>query len=156
MTATRVSVEVRISRRVLIVDLGHSTPCHIWQGAKTKDGYGSVKVDGAVLYTHRVMYALFVGDLIPGMHVDHVCRNRACCNPEHLEQVTPEENTRRGDAAILSVVTVAAIKARAFDGEPIAAIAREFDVSSTAIRNIRDGVTWIDVAPAFDVGFAVA
>lgn len=46
--------------------------------------------------THRWAYERFVGIVPPGLHLDHLCRNRSCVNPEHLEPVTPQVNTLRG------------------------------------------------------------
>lgn len=71
--------------------------CWVWTGAVDKDGYGQVKVDGRVLKVHRVSYALHNGtDLPSSMDVDHICRNRACWNPEHLRAQTASENRRDG------------------------------------------------------------
>ena len=70
--------------------------CWEWVGSKT-NGYGRVQVDKRTLYTHRVMWGELVGPIPLGMHLDHLCRNRACCNPDHMEAVRPVENTRRGE-----------------------------------------------------------
>lgn len=70
--------------------------CWIWQGDKTKRGYGRFRVDGKMVLSHRVSYELF-NEYIPyGLEIDHLCRNHSCVNPEHLEAVTHKENCKRG------------------------------------------------------------
>lgn len=81
----------RLHGRVEIVD-----GCWVWTGATT-DGYGRVKVAGRAELVHRVVFAEVVGPIPAGMHLDHLCRERACCNPDHLEVVTQQENTLRGE-----------------------------------------------------------
>lgn len=71
--------------------------CWLWNGNKTKAGYGKFKVDGRDDMAHRVVYRLIVDEIPEGLHIDHLCRVRACVNPSHLEPVTHAENMRRGD-----------------------------------------------------------
>lgn len=74
--------------------------CWIWRGEINRNGYGRVNIYGRKLMTHRVLYELLVGSIPEGLVLDHRCRNRACCNPMHLEPVTPRENTLRGEAKL--------------------------------------------------------
>lgn len=81
--------------RYVAVDI--QTRCWNWLGHISPNGYGRVAPTGrGCLYAHRYSYEAFVGPIPEGLEVDHLCRNRACCNPEHLEPVTPLVNNHRG------------------------------------------------------------
>lgn len=74
--------------------------CWLYTGATGKTGYaritlppGDSKVSIAV---HRAVYQALVGPIPEGMELDHLCKNRNCVNPNHLEVVTHTENVRRG------------------------------------------------------------
>lgn len=73
--------------------------CWVWQGNKTPQGYGWVSHRGRSFRAHRLSFELFRGEIPhPSQLVlDHLCRNRACCNPDHLECVTNRENLMRGN-----------------------------------------------------------
>ena len=72
--------------------------CHNWLGAYDHHGYGRFydrKIKKAV-FAHRTAYELFVGPIPEGLTLDHLCRNRGCVNPRHLEPVTHQVNILRG------------------------------------------------------------
>lgn len=98
----------RIESRIYVrLDSG----CWEWLGVIAPNGYGMLGIGRRSLgekrtaYAHRLSYETFVGPIPAGHDLDHLCRNRCCCNPAHLEPVTRRENNLRGDGpAILSAL----------------------------------------------------
>lgn len=70
--------------------------CIIWTGPKTEDGYGYFSKDSRNQKTHKVAYEAQNGLIPKDLVIDHLCRNRACLNPAHMEPVTNRENILRG------------------------------------------------------------
>jgi len=71
--------------------------CWIWLGSCNDRGYGKMWDGSRLSYVHRLSYEAFVGPIPNGLTIDHLCRNRQCLNPEHLEPVTNRENILRGE-----------------------------------------------------------
>lgn len=89
----------QISR--LFWDKIRKTPngCWEWIGGKYPHGYGRLDLAKRGMYPHRVSYEIHKGSIPDGLHIDHLCRNRGCCNPAHLEAVTCAENIKRSPIA---------------------------------------------------------
>jgi hypothetical protein len=70
--------------------------CWLWTASTNVGGYGQFSLDNRPMTSHRFSYSSIVGEIPEGYFLDHLCRVRLCCNPTHLEPVTPQENTLRG------------------------------------------------------------
>ena len=92
------SVTERLLAKVVLDD---KTGCWNWQGTITPagTGYGNLQVAGRAQRAHRIAYEIFVGPIPEGLQLDHLCRNKRCVNPGHLEPVTAAENKRRDHAS---------------------------------------------------------
>jgi hypothetical protein len=80
------------------IDRSELGPCWIWTAATNGVGYGVLGRGGrgaGLVYAHRFSYQIHRGAIPDGLELDHLCRNRGCVNPYHLEPVTRSENLRR-------------------------------------------------------------
>lgn len=89
--------------KVRVEDRGHTSACWTWRWALTEKGYARTRLPqifgGKRLRIHRAAYEFLIGPFPDGLVADHLCRNRNCVNPAHVEPVTIGENTRRGEGA---------------------------------------------------------
>lgn len=121
------------------------TQCWEWQRVKNSEGYGQLYVDGVKVYAHRYFYEQKYGLLPEGYEVDHLCRNRACANPEHMETVTHAENTQRGSCAKLTPEDILTIRAAVERGAAQKAVASQFNIHSSHVSRIISGQYWGNV-----------
>ena len=93
----RITDKIRIKfwKHVLLPSINPKI-CWEWQGQRHDKGYGVFDINGKSYLAHRISLAIHGRKLIKGLTVDHLCRNRLCVNPHHLEQVTNKENILRG------------------------------------------------------------
>ena len=69
-----------------------SGDCWVWLGGESGKGYGSFWINGRLSRAHRVSYTNLVGPIPDGLDIDHICYNRRCVRPEHLQPVTRKQN----------------------------------------------------------------
>ncbi len=85
------------------VEMPTEDGCWVWLGHRIT-GYGGFWAGGKNVMAHRYAYGLFGGVIPRGLEIDHLCRDRSCVNPKHMEPVTHIENCRRGNSAQVSRV----------------------------------------------------
>jgi len=89
----KASLEERFWSRV---DKNGPNGCWVWTGGLNPCGYGKIRVGVQTRGAHRVSYEIAKGTVPNGLQLDHLCRNRRCVNPDHMEPVTQRENILRG------------------------------------------------------------
>ena len=91
MAANNISPIKRFLKNLIINKNG----CWEWQ-RHLVTGYGRFRINYKHTFTHRFIYEYYYGKINNSLVLDHLCRNRKCCNPKHLEVVTQKENINRG------------------------------------------------------------
>lgn len=92
MTTRGLPLEERLRLHVVYEPM---SGCWLWDGYQDPQGYGRLKVAGVSRLAHRVSHELFIGPVVDDLTVDHLCLNKSCVSPWHLEAVTKAENNRR-------------------------------------------------------------
>lgn len=117
--------------------------CWVWQGRLQPDGYARVHIRGVSTPVHRWSYEHFVGPIPAGLVIDHLCRNRACCNPAHLEAVVQRTNVMRAPTAL---PTINAAKTHCIRGHELAG--RNLVITRNGIHPARQCRTCINLRAA--------
>lgn len=128
--------------RYAVTDTGHTTACMIWKLAKTHNGYGIERdFTGKKVRAHRRAYEAKFGAIPADLQLDHLCRIRACVNPDHLEPVTSAENVRRGEKTKLTREIVIEIRAST---EMQHVLGRRFGITQSQVSRIKSKRSWRD------------
>jgi HNH endonuclease len=122
-------------------DRGYPTPCWVWLRASSNKGYGVYGHDARP--AHVVYYEHVRGPVPTGMELDHLCRVRACVNPEHLEPVSRAENARR--SPLVAKLTSEDVRAIRGSQEPQRVTAARYGVARQTVSDIRLRRRWRDL-----------
>lgn len=105
-------------------------------------GYGQYVIGYKILPAHRYFYEKYRGKVKSGLELDHLCRNRKCCNPSHLEEVSRAENVRRGLLAKLNYEKVKEIRSLYDHGVGQSKLADIFGVNQSQISRVVNNLRW--------------
>lgn len=118
-------------------------PCWEWSLSKNADGYAQVYRRGGGWLVHKRLYELLRKNVDDGMELDHLCRNRGCVNPYHLEEVPHRENVMRGNGhrKVSEDDVVRMFKLRR-QGIGCTELARTFGLTANHVSRILTGKSW--------------
>ena len=145
-------------------DASSVSTCHIWNGAKTSRGYGTIQINKVKSLVHRHAYAHYHGlslDDLKGLVIRHICDVPSCANPLHLLAGTQAENlqdmrdknranTAKGEQAGRAKLTERQVIAIRADNRATAEIQKDYGINSATVSMIKRRVSWTHVPPADD------
>jgi hypothetical protein len=135
-----------------------SSGCWLWEGKTHPSGYGFFNANGRKIYAHRYPYEYLNGPVPPSLELDHVCENKACIRPDHLDPVTHAENMRRAglrgawsgernSQAKRTELEVEVIKRAHELGAPVKDLARIFNIPLRSVYYIIKRENWRSIEP---------
>jgi hypothetical protein len=127
--------------------------CWEWQSSLNAGGYGRFSTNGDKISAHRLAYELVKGPIPEGLHIRHMCHNRLCCNPNHLDVGTPRDNAQdaikagrfsQGRINGMSKLTPADVVLIRQNTARLKVrdLARQYGVSAGTISNVKTGKIW--------------
>lgn len=129
--------------------------CWEWTAWTNHKGYGKIKIQGKMKFSHRVVFEETFGPIHNGLYVMHICDNPKCCNPNHLKQGTLLENNQdrhrkgrtkanflKGDKNIKAIISND-VALRIFNEAGSAKeVAAKLKVNAQLVSDIKIGKTW--------------
>lgn len=116
--------------------------CWIWTACLQPNGYGKFGYHGRTWLTHRLAFERLTGEVHTDP-LDHLCRNRACANPAHLERVTTAINNQRANRTRLTDADVLTIRTSSL---PQSVLARTYGIHPSHVSKILSGTKWRESA----------
>jgi hypothetical protein len=121
-----------------LIEIGEAGDCWNWLGSiNPKTGYGKKQWFGESWLAHRWIWTMLFGTIERGMTIDHLCSNRKCVNPHHLEVVTQMENLHRGKGTKLTFEQIQEIRSLPVMRGDREAIAKKYGIHPSYVSQVR-------------------
>lgn len=121
--------------------------CWLWTGGVNNRGYGSLKVNGKHMHSHRAMWEQERGPIPGNLTIDHICKIKLCVNPDHMRLMTRLDNQRLGSHVKITYEQAEQIRA---DPRMQKEIAVSYGLSESQVSRIRSGKMWV-IPPAVEI-----
>lgn len=125
-------------------DRGHDTPCWIWKRSMHPSGYGQGTRNNRPGLAHRIIYERLRKPIPKGFVLDHLCKVKACVNPDHLEVVSQAKNVQRGRNAKITIEDARTMRALRAAGASAPELMERYGVSKGLVYAVLANRTWAE------------